>query len=109
MLDDPVGRHIDEDVGHVEDNKGDIELRAVHSQVFSQTVDSGVADVGAIDEGEAVDLAIVLSRVHATYSQITNSHGMMCKSHFRTTFLLSSGWISYWASVWSGPFSTCCC
>lgn len=53
MLNGPVARHVNENVGDVEDQEGDVEAGAAgYVKVFRKPDDSGVADIAAVYEGE---------------------------------------------------------
>jgi len=50
LLEDKIGRYIDADVWNVEDGERDIELGSIELELGSKTVDSGVSNVGTVDE-----------------------------------------------------------
>jgi hypothetical protein len=51
-LDKPVGRDIGDDIGDVENQQGDVVLRALEAELGGEAGDVGIADVGAVDERE---------------------------------------------------------
>lgn len=55
VLDNPVRWYVNENVRHIEDDEGDVELGPFHAQVLGQPIDSGVSYVGAVDEREAIE------------------------------------------------------
>ena len=78
MLDDPVRRDIDADVGHVEDHESDIEFVAGEVQVINKAIDFRIADIRSVGReyrvvinSRSTDLSMNAS------NQIPNSHGMM--------------------------------
>lgn len=53
MFDDPITRHIHQDVGDEEDQEGDVEfVTRFDAKIFGQAVDFGVSNIRAIYEGE---------------------------------------------------------
>lgn len=46
------GSYVDENVGNVEDRQRDVEVIALELEVCGETVDTGIANVASIDEGE---------------------------------------------------------
>ncbi|KKA21578.1 hypothetical protein T310_4365 [Rasamsonia emersonii CBS 393.64] len=52
LLDEQVGGHAKDDVGDREDGDGDIVVIALHVQRLGHARDLGVADVGAVEEGD---------------------------------------------------------
>lgn len=55
LLQDPVTRHIDADVRYVEDRQSNVEFGSSEFEILDQTVDFGIANVAAVDEGEEPD------------------------------------------------------
>ena len=53
-LQQDVGDGLKQRIGDEEDCQSEVVLLAVHTQVLVQTGDLGVADVGAVEEGEEV-------------------------------------------------------
>jgi hypothetical protein len=52
-FEDPVARHVDENVGNVEDEEGDVEHgSSPHIEVLGETGDLRITDIAPVDEGE---------------------------------------------------------
>lgn len=54
LFEEEVGGDVDEDIGDVKDQEGEVELGADagDAEVFGEAGEAGVAYVGAVDEGE---------------------------------------------------------
>ena len=52
IFDDPVRRHVNEDVGDVEDDQSNIESCPMQVEIFYKAINSGIANVGPVNEGK---------------------------------------------------------
>jgi hypothetical protein len=57
FLEQDVGERLEDGVRHEEDGKGGVVAGRAHAQVFGEAGDFGVADVGAVKEGQQVEEA----------------------------------------------------
>lgn len=52
ILENPIARHIDQNIRDIEDRQRDIELVARQLEVFDQAINLGIANVRAVDESQ---------------------------------------------------------
>ena len=50
-----IAGNLEEDVGNEKDHEGDVEVLTLHMEVLLKTLNTRIADVNAIQEGERVE------------------------------------------------------